>query len=83
MLIIVLDDSMDYLFLVEEVKKIYISEAAFGAVQPTNSYERCKLIVFKEDETRSCRCWNPTQADLVADDWELLEKEFGGVKDDE
>lgn len=98
MLIIVLDDSMDYLFLVEEVKKIYISEAAklaaeqgrlmvrksiisksdtvFGAVQPTNSYERCKLIVFKEDETRSCRCWNPTQADLVADDWELLRDEL-------
>lgn len=45
------------------------SDTVFGAVQPTNSYERCKLIVFKEDETRSCRCWNPTQADLVADDW--------------
>lgn len=52
------------------------SDTVFGAVQPTNSYERCKLIVFKEDETRSCRCWNPTQADLVADDWELLGNEF-------
>lgn len=52
------------------------SDTVFGAVQPTNSYERCKLIVFKEDETRSCRCWNPTQADLVADDWELLRDEL-------
>ena len=26
------------------------SDTVFGAVQPTNSYERCKLIVFKEDE---------------------------------
>lgn len=52
------------------------SDTVFGAVQPTNSYERCKLIVFKEDETRSCRCWNPTQADLVADDCELLGNEL-------
>lgn len=51
------------------------SDTVFGAVQPTNSYERCKLIVFNEDGIRSSRCWNPTQEDLVADDWELLRNE--------
>lgn len=58
-------------------KSIHLEcDNVFGAVMPSNSYDACKLIVFDNDKIRSCRCWNPTQADLAADDWELLGDEF-------
>lgn len=52
------------------------SDTVYGAIQPTDSYEMCKLVVFRGNEIRSCRCWNPTQADLIADDWEVLDKKL-------
>lgn len=45
----------------------------YGAIKPTNTYDTCILLVIKEDKvTRSCRAWNPTADDLIADDWIVL-----------
>lgn len=42
------------------------------AIMPTNSYDTCILVTICEGkETGSCRNWNPTADDLMADDWEL------------
>lgn len=44
----------------------------FAAVMPTNSYEACKPIIFRDGKPNaSSRCWNPTAEDLMADDWEV------------
>lgn len=45
----------------------------FAAIKPTNSYETCLLMVYTQQKPqKSCRCWNPTADDLIADDWEVL-----------
>ncbi len=47
-------------------------EATYGAIKPTNSYDSCRLLVFKRGVLqRSCRDWSPTADDLIADDWEI------------
>ncbi len=47
-------------------------EATYGAIKPTNSYDSCRLLVFRRGvPQRSCRAWNPTADDLIADDWEI------------
>lgn len=44
-------------------------------IKPTNSYDTCIMISYKDGkEIESCRNWNPTGDDLVADDWELWDK---------
>lgn len=49
----------------------------FAAIKPTNSYETCLLMVYTQQKPqKSCRCWNPTADDLIADDWEVLRNKF-------
>ncbi|WP_343247755.1 Thoeris anti-defense Tad2 family protein [Diplocloster hominis] len=44
-----------------------------SAILPTNSYDTCIIKHFVNgEEQRSCRHWNPTADDLMADDWETL-----------
>lgn len=43
----------------------------FATVKPTNSYDTCILIINKNGEKESCRNWNPTADDLIANDWKL------------
>ena len=44
-------------------------------IKPTNSYNACIVISYCEGkETASCRRWNPTGDDLMADDWELWDE---------
>lgn len=41
-------------------------------INPTNSYNACIVILCNGGkEESSCRNWNPTGDDLMADDWEL------------
>lgn len=50
-------------------------------ILPSNSYETCMVLVFREGKyERGSRCWNPTADDLMADDWEIFDpkKEGGG-----
>lgn len=52
------------------------------AIIPTNSYDTCILITLCHgEETGSCRNWNPTGADLIADDWELWDEFTHKVSD--
>ena len=44
----------------------------YALVKPTNSYDACLLIVNTNGEKKSCRNWNPTADDLMADDWEVF-----------
>lgn len=45
----------------------------FGAIKPTNTYDMCDLVVFRDGKIeRGSRAWNPTANDLMADDWEVL-----------
>ena len=44
----------------------------YATIKPTNSYDSCLLIVNRGDKKESCRNWNPTADDLMADDWEVL-----------
>lgn len=47
-----------------------------AAVKPTNTYNCCFLLVYREGKPeRSSRYWNPTADDLMADDWEVLRDE--------
>lgn len=47
-------------------------EATYGVIKPTNSYDSCMMIVVSRGmPQRSCRAWNPTADDLMADDWEV------------
>ena len=41
----------------------------FATIRPTNSYEACILVINQKDTKKSCRNWNPTADDLIADDW--------------
>lgn len=44
-------------------------------IKPTNSYDTCIVVSYREGkETASCRNWNPTGDDLIADDWELWDE---------
>ncbi len=43
----------------------------YATIKPTNTYEACVLIVNRNGEKKSCRNWNPTADDLMANDWEL------------
>lgn len=46
---------------------------AFAVVEPTNTYDCCLLVVYRDGKPeRSARCWNPTADDLAADDWVFL-----------
>ena len=56
----------------EEVVKKFSEN--YAVIQPTNSYEACILIIFKNGKAeRSSRCWNPTADDLMAEDWNVKE----------
>ncbi len=45
----------------------------YGAIKPTNTYDTCLLVVFSKGKPKkSCRCWNPTANDLIADDWNVF-----------
>ena len=42
-------------------------------IVPTNSYDTCILTIVSDGEMeKSCRCWNPTADDLMAEDWEVV-----------
>ena len=44
-------------------------------IKPTNSYDACIIVSQCEGkEISSCRNWNPTGDDLIADDWELWDE---------
>ena len=44
-------------------------------IRPTNSYDNCIVVKYQDGkEKSSCRNWNPTAEDLMADDWELWNK---------
>lgn len=43
----------------------------YTTIKPTNTYDACLLIVNKGKEKKSCRHWNPTADDLMANDWEV------------
>lgn len=46
-----------------------------GVIKPTNTYDTCILMVLEEGIVkRSCRCWNPTAEDLIANDWEIVKE---------
>lgn len=53
------------------------------AIKPTNSYDTCILVSYDKNtkKNRSCRNWNPTQDDLMADDWGLLEEKSSPIID--
>ena len=61
----------------EEMKPItrtsYLEELGFK-IFPTNSSDCC-YIVSGNGERNPTRCWNPTAADLMADDWKLVNEE--------
>lgn len=47
----------------------------YSAIKPTNSYDTCILIVMRKGEPkRTCRWWNPTADDLMADDWTIIKE---------
>jgi hypothetical protein len=47
----------------------------YAMIKPTNSYETCYLIVSIDGKPeKSCRCWNPTADDLMADDWCVIKE---------
>ncbi len=51
------------------------NETRYGAIKPTNTYDACILVVMdKGIQTKSCRAWNPTADDLLADDWEVVKE---------
>lgn len=44
-------------------------------IKPTNSYDACIIVSYCDGkEIVSCRNWNPTGDDLMADDWELWDE---------
>ena len=48
----------------------------YGAIKPTNTYDTCLLVILSEGQVeKSCRCWNPTADDLIADDWEVTDEQ--------
>lgn len=48
-----------------------------AVVKPTNTYNCCILLVYRDGKPeRSSRYWNPTADDLMADDWEVLRDKF-------
>lgn len=50
----------------------------YAKIKPTNSYDTCILVVFFSNwDKKSCRSWNPTADDLIADDWEVSGDKFG------
>lgn len=47
----------------------------YSAIRPTNSYDTCLLTVMKNGKPeRTCRGWNPTADDLMADDWVVIKE---------
>lgn len=63
----------------EDNKVIYRESAKgecadiYAVIKPTNSYDTCLLIVKSgKGDKKSCRHWNPTADDLIADDWKVL-----------
>ena len=55
--------------------------SCFTMIKPSNGYECCRVLVFRDGELDyTWRHWNPTADDLMAEDWycmELLKKEGG------
>ncbi len=44
-------------------------------IKPTNSYDACIVVSYSDGkEINSCRNWNPTGDDLIANDWELWDE---------
>lgn len=55
----------------------------YATVKPTNSYDTCILIAQDaKGNKRSCRNWNPTAEDLIADDWKVLGNEAKNNRED-
>ncbi len=54
-------------------KEIWSDKGFFNVfIKPTNSYDACIIVEYQDGkEASSCRNWNPTGDDLMADDWEL------------
>lgn len=61
----------------EEKKPItrasYLEELGFK-IFPTNSNDCC-YVATRNGKPDQTRCWNPTAADLMADDWKLVNEE--------
>lgn len=55
----------------------------YATIKPTNSYDTCILIIMgAKGNKRSCRNWNPTAEDLIADDWKVLGNETKNSRED-
>lgn len=51
-------------------------------IRPTNSYDTCIIMTCVDGrEVGSCRNWNPTGDDLIADDWELWNDQETGKEE--
>lgn len=62
---------------IKEGKEIYRESArkecsdTYATIKPTSTYDACILTVHREGKKKSCRNWNPTADDLLANDWEV------------
>lgn len=45
-------------------------------IKPTNSYATCIVFTFDQEGKRiaSCKNWNPTADDLMAEDWKVFKE---------
>lgn len=46
----------------------------YATIKPTNSYDACILIANQGQKRKSCRHWNPTADDLMANDWKVAKE---------
>ncbi|MEH2947070.1 MW1434 family type I TA system toxin [Sporofaciens sp. JLR.KK001] len=61
--------------LIYRTSTMQANKARHGAVNPTNTYDACILVVMEKGvQKKSCRAWNPTADDLLADDWEVAKE---------
>lgn len=58
---------------IRRTSAVAINASRHAEIIPTNSYDACLLIIVSDEKPeKSCRCWNPTADDLMADDWEII-----------
>lgn len=59
--------------LIYRTSTMQVNEARYGSINPSNTYDACILVVMdKGVPKKSCRAWNPTADDLIANDWEVV-----------
>lgn len=61
--------------LIYRTSAMQVDGERYGAINPTNTYDACILVVMdKGAKKKSCRAWNPTADDLLANDWEIVKE---------